>query len=77
MRQVQRRDRRLTDVGVGMAGDGAEPGLERIHSFRHAGEVAALNHLLHQPELFSGETRVLVPDSDCRSDIGLANIVGA
>ena len=77
VRQIQRRDRRLADVGVGMAGDGAEPGLERIHPFRHAGEVAALDHLLHEAELLGGETGVLVPDGDGRGDIGLADIVGA
>ena len=56
VRQVQRRDRRLADVGVGVSGNRPEPGLQRIHPFRHAGEVAALDHLLDQPQLLGCET---------------------
>ena len=44
---------------------------------RHAGEVAALDDLLDQPQLLVGDARIVVPDRDGRGDIGLADDVGA
>ena len=43
----------------------------------HAGEVAALDDLLDQPQLLVGEARIVVPDGDGRGDVGLADDVGA
>ena len=34
VREVQGRDRRLADIGVDVAGQRAEPGLDRVHAFR-------------------------------------------
>ena len=75
--QVQGRDRRLAHIGVGMAGQRAEPGFQRVHPFHHAGEVAALDDFLDQTELFVGDAGVLIPDGDGGGNIGLADGVGA
>ena len=47
--QVQRRDRRLTDIGVGMSRQRTEPGFDDVDGFHHAGEVATLDDLFDQP----------------------------
>ncbi len=77
MGEIEGGDRRLPDIGVDMAGQGAEPGLDRVHGLIEAGEVAALNHLLDQPQLFVGGARVGVPHGDGRGDVGLADHVAA
>jgi hypothetical protein len=77
VRQVQRRDRRLADVGVDMPGQRAEPGFDGIDAFRDAGEVAALDDLLHEAKFFGRESRIGVPDRDAGGDVGFADIVGA
>src|SRR5271165_4188260 len=53
--EVQRRDRGLTDVGVSVPGQRAEPGLDGVDSLDHAGEVATLDDLLDQSQLLVGE----------------------
>ena len=53
--EVQGRDRRLADIGVDMAGQRSEPGLDRVDAFAHAGEVAALNGLLDQAQALVGD----------------------
>ena len=75
MREIERRDRRLADIGVDMAGQAPEPGLDRVHAFGNHREVATLNDLLDQPELLGGDTRIGVPDADGRRHIGLADDV--
>ena len=75
--EIERRDRRLADIGVGLAGQGAEPGLDRVDGLDDAGEVAALDDLLDEPQLLVGDARIVVPDRDRRGDIGLADRVGA
>ena len=77
VREVERRDRRLADVGVDVAGQAAEPCLDRVHGLAHAGEVAALDGLLDQPQPILGDAGILVPDGDGRRDIGLADEIGA
>ncbi len=75
--EVEGRDRRLADVGVGVAGQRSQPGLHGVDRLGHAGEVAALNGLLDQPELGAGRGGVLVPDRHRRRDKGLADHVRA
>ncbi len=41
--EIERGDRRLTDIGVEMAGQRAEPRLDGVQSLGHAGEVTTLN----------------------------------
>ena len=77
VRQVQGRDRRLAHVGVGVAGQRAEPGFQRVHPFHHAGEVAALDDFLDQTQFFVGDAGVFIPDGDGRGDVGLADGIGA
>ena len=76
MGQVQRRDRRLTDIGVGMSRQRTEPGFHDVDGFHHAGEVAALDDLFDQPQFLVGDARIVVPDRDGRGDIGLSDDVG-
>ena len=77
VREIERRDRRLADIGVDMAGQRPEPGLHRIDALRHAGEVASLNDLLDQPQFLVGDTRIVVPDRYRRGDEGLPDRVGS
>ena len=73
MGEIEGRDRRLADIGVDMAGQAAEPRLDRVDRLAHAGEVAALHRLLDQAQAIVGEVGVLVPDRHRRGDIGLAH----
>ncbi len=77
MGQVQGRDWRLADVGVGVARQRPQPGVDRIDAFHHAGEVAALQGLLHLPKARIGHRWVGIPDADRRGDIGVAHEVSA
>ena len=49
--EVERRDRRLSDIGVEVPGQAAEPGLDGVHPLADDGEVAGLDDLLDQAEL--------------------------
>ena len=62
VREIERRDRWLPNVGVDVAGQRPEPGLDRVDALRHAGEVASLNDLLDQAELFVGDADIVVPN---------------
>ena len=77
MREIERRDRRLADIGVDMAGQRPEPGLDRVDALDHAGEVASLDDLLDQPQLLVGDADIVVPDRDRGGDEGLPDRVGA
>ena len=77
MGDVQGRDRRLADVGIDVAGQRAQPGIDRVDGLHHAGEVASLNDLLDQAQPFIRDARILVPDRDRGGDKGLADQVGA
>src|SRR3546814_15983724 len=70
-------DRGLADIGIDMAGEAPEPGLERVDAFDRAGEVAALDDFLDEPELLGRERRIAIPDGDGRGDIGDTRRVGA
>ena len=60
--EIERRDRRLADIGVDMAGQATEPGLDRVDALGDAGEVAALDDFLDQPQLLVGHARIVIPD---------------
>ncbi len=75
--EIQSADGRLADIRVGMSGQAAEPGVNRVDRLDHGGEVAALNDLLDQAQLLVGKARVGIPDGDGRRDIGHARHVGA
>src|SRR3546814_14932620 len=51
MREVERRDRRLADICVWVAGKRPQPGFERVQPFGDAGEIAAARDLLDRLEL--------------------------
>ena len=77
VREIQRRDRRLANVGVDVARQRAEPRLEGVDRLAHAGEVAALDGLFDQPKPLVGGASVFVPDRDRRGDVGFADEIGA
>ena len=77
VRQVERRDRRLSHVGVGMPGKGTKPGIDGIDPLHHAGEVAALDHLLDETQPFVGNAGILIPDRDGHRAVGGADRVRA
>ena len=75
--EVQRRDRRLPDVGVDMARQRSEPSFNRVDALGNTSEVAALDELLDQSQLLGRYIGVFVPHRDGRGDIGLSDIVVA
>ena len=77
MGEIERRNRRLTHVGVDVAWEAAKPGLNRVHGLAHAGEVAALDRLFDKAQSIVGGGSVLVPDGDRRADVAFADEVGA
>ena len=77
MRKVQRRDRGLANIGVDMAGQRSEPGLDRIHAFGHAGKIASLDDLLDQPQLLGGKRWLFVPHRNGRGDQREPDMVSA
>ena len=77
MREVQRGDRRLADIGVKMAGQGAQPRFERVQGFGDAGEIAPLHDLLCCLEICLGRSGVFVPDGNRGGDVSRARHVRA
>ena len=75
MGEIEGRDRRLPHIGIDMPRQAAEPGLDGVHRLDHAGEIAPLNDLLDQAELFIGCTGIAVPDGDRRRDKGLSDLI--
>ena len=73
MCEVQRRNRRLADIGVDMSGQAAEPGFDGVHCLAHTGEIPPLDHLLDLPQPLIGDARVIIPDGDSGGDEGLPN----
>src|SRR6267154_3589054 len=77
VRQIKGRDRRLTDVGVNMPWQAAEPGLDRVHRLGHAGEIPALDDLFDEAELFVGRRGLVIPNCDSCRDKGFPDLVRA
>jgi hypothetical protein len=75
--KIEGRHRRLADIGVHMSRQAAQPGLDGVHGLGDAGEIPALDHLLDQSEPFVGNACVLVPHRYGRSNVHLADEVGA
>src|SRR3546814_14225745 len=73
VREVQGVDERLADVGVDMAWQAAEPGLDRVHRLADGGEAAAVDDALHRADLLGGTRAALVPDqigrASCRERV--------
>ncbi len=76
VRQIQRRDRRLTHIGVHMPRQRSQPGFHRIQAFHHADEVAPLNDLFDKTKLFGRDAGAAIPHRDRRGDIRLPDIIG-
>ena len=67
----------MPDVGVDMAGERSEPGFDPVHAFDYTREIAALDDLLDEAQLFRRECGIFVPDCDGGGNIGLAPIMSA
>lgn len=75
MRKVEGRDRRLPHIGVDMPRQAAEPGFNGVHRLDHAGEIAPLNDLLDQSQLFISGIGIRIPNRDSRRDKGLSDLI--
>src|SRR6267142_840961 len=67
----------LTDVGVDMPWQAAEPSLDRIHRLNRAGEIPALDYLFDEAELFVGRRGLAIPNCDSCRDNGYPDLVRA
>jgi hypothetical protein len=76
MGKIEGRDRRLTDIGINVAGQAPEPRLDRVHALRDHCEVAALDHLLNEAQFLRCNIGIGVPHRHCRRNIGLTNMIG-
>ena len=74
--EIQSADGRLADIGVGVAGQTAEPCVHRVHRFDHGREIAALDDLLDKAQLLVGKARIGVRHHNRRGDIGHAGDIG-
>ena len=54
MGEVERVDERLAHVGVGVARQAAEPGLDRVQALADGGEAAAVDDALDGQQLLVG-----------------------
>jgi len=70
--KVERRDRRLADIGIGVSRQAAKPCVNRVDGLGHGGEVTALNDLLDQAQLLLRHARVGIPNGDGGRNIGHA-----
>src|SRR3546814_11782854 len=77
VREVQGVDERLADVGVDMAWQAAEPGLDRVHRLADGGEAAAVDDALHRADLLGGTRAALVPDRDRSRQLAERDMVTA
>ncbi len=76
VRKVEGRDQWLAYVGVGIAGDGGEPGLDYIELFGNGNEPVALDGSFHQPPLIVGLLAGLAKDRHGCRDIPKGGRVG-
>ena len=77
MGEIQCADRWLADIGIGMSGQAAEPGIDGVDRLDHDAEIAGLDDLLDQPQFLVSAADVLVPDRDRGRDIGHAGHISA
>ena len=77
MREIEGRDGRLSHVGVELAWEAAEPGLDGVDPLADDGEVTALHDLFREPQLFVRDARVGVDDGEGCRDVRPADHVGA
>ena len=62
-------DERLADIGVDMAGQRAEPGLDRVHALADAGEAEPVDDPLDRADLLLDPGAVGIGDGDRRGQI--------
>src|SRR3546814_8203635 len=75
VREVQGVDERLADVGVDMAWQAAEPGLDRVHRLADGGEAAAVADALRRADLLGGIRAALVPDGSEETTYELQSLI--
>ena len=73
--EIEGGNRRLAHIGVSLAGQRSKPRFDRIDAFGDAGEIAALDDFLDQPELLGCHAGVPIPHRHRGGDIDLADIV--
>jgi len=77
MGKVQSVHNRLAHVGVGVAGQAAEPGLNRVQVLADGDEAAAVDEALDREQLLVGLLGIGIHDHDGRGQITEGDMVGA
>src|SRR5690606_11279833 len=77
MCEIERMDERLTDIGIDLPRQRAEPGFKRVHSLANAGETEAIDDALDSTDLFLDAAAVGVHYRDCRCQIAERDMIAA
>ena len=77
MREVQRVDERLPDVGVGLARQRRQPCLDRIYALADGRETQPLDDALELPDLLVDPASIAVGNRDGRRQIAERDVIAA
>ena len=77
VRQIERGDQRLADVGVGVAGDRRQPRLHRVETLGDGDEAVALDHPLDPAQLLVGDLGIGIAHCHGGCHIAEGDLVGA
>ncbi len=77
VRQVQRGDDGLADVGVGMARNGRQPRIHGVERFGDGDEATPLDDALHPAQLLVGHGGIRVHDGDGRCHVAEGHLIAA
>ncbi|SAE89890.1 Uncharacterised protein [Enterobacter cloacae] len=77
VRQVQRRDDGLAHIRIGIAGNGRQPGIDRVQGFGDGDEAPALDDALHHAQLFIGSGRVGVEHRHRGGEVAEGDLIAA
>ncbi|MCY1351366.1 hypothetical protein D9M69_376300 [compost metagenome] len=77
MRQVEGGHQRLPHIGVGIAGDGRQPGLHGVEALGKCDEAASLDHPLHQSQLLVSDLGIAVAHCHGGGQVAKGDLVGA
>ncbi|MCY1359893.1 hypothetical protein D9M69_464940 [compost metagenome] len=76
VRQIERGDQRLADIGVGVAGDRRQPRLHRVETLGDGDEAAALDYPLDPAQLLVGDLGVGIAHRHGGRHIAEGDLVG-
>ena len=76
MDEVEGVDDGLAHIGIEVAGQAAEPGLDRVQALADGGDAAAVDDALQAEQLLLGPGGIRIGDDDGRGQIAEGDIVG-